>query len=42
VALTLKRLGVTRVRPLEGGFQAWRALGFPVTSITAVVAAGTG
>jgi 3-mercaptopyruvate sulfurtransferase SseA len=40
VALALRRLGVVRVRPLEGGFQAWRGLGFPVTSITPVVAAG--
>jgi membrane protein DedA with SNARE-associated domain/rhodanese-related sulfurtransferase len=29
-ALRLKRAGVTRVRPLEGGFPLWRDLGFPV------------
>jgi rhodanese-related sulfurtransferase len=30
VALLLKRRGVTRVRPLEGGFDAWNAKGYPV------------
>lgn len=29
-ALQLKRLGIRRVRPLEGGFARWRALGFPI------------
>ncbi len=29
-ALRLKRLGASRVRPLEGGFPLWRDLGFPV------------
>jgi rhodanese-related sulfurtransferase len=29
-ALRLKRGGVARVRPLEGGFPLWRDLGFPV------------
>jgi len=29
-ALRLKRRGVQRVRPLEGGFPSWRDLGFPV------------
>jgi membrane protein DedA with SNARE-associated domain/rhodanese-related sulfurtransferase len=29
-ALRLKRSGVRRVRPLEGGFEQWRKLGFPV------------
>jgi membrane protein DedA with SNARE-associated domain/rhodanese-related sulfurtransferase len=29
-ALRLKRRGVRRVRPLEGGFEHWRKLGFPV------------
>jgi membrane protein DedA with SNARE-associated domain/rhodanese-related sulfurtransferase len=27
--LKLRRFGVTRVRPLEGGFHAWRERGFP-------------
>ncbi len=29
-ALRLRRRGVDRVRPLEGGFSGWRDLGFPV------------
>jgi membrane protein DedA with SNARE-associated domain/rhodanese-related sulfurtransferase len=29
-ALLLKRHGVKRVRPLEGGFPVWKELGFPV------------
>jgi membrane protein DedA with SNARE-associated domain/rhodanese-related sulfurtransferase len=32
VALALLRKGIRRVRPLAGGLQAWRDLGFPVTS----------
>jgi len=30
VAQQLKRLGVTRVRPLAGGFLGWRELGYPL------------
>ena len=30
MALRLKRMGITRVRPLYGGFEAWRAKGFPL------------
>ncbi len=30
MALQLKRQGVTRVHPLQGGLAEWRALGFPV------------
>jgi len=33
VALRLRRVGVTRVRPLLGGFDAWRAGGFPVQPV---------
>jgi rhodanese-related sulfurtransferase len=29
-ALRLKRHGVKRVRPLEGGFPEWKELGFPI------------
>jgi membrane protein DedA with SNARE-associated domain/rhodanese-related sulfurtransferase len=29
-ALVLRRYGITRVRPLEGGFEAWRELNYPV------------
>ncbi len=30
VALQLKKHGITRVRPLEGGFYKWRELGYPM------------
>ena len=30
VALDLRRLGITRVRPLRGGLQGWRDAGYPV------------
>jgi membrane protein DedA with SNARE-associated domain/rhodanese-related sulfurtransferase len=33
VALQLKRHGVARVRPLEGGFPLWQELGFPVDAV---------
>jgi membrane protein DedA with SNARE-associated domain/rhodanese-related sulfurtransferase len=33
VALQLKRKGITRVRPLEGGLAAWMALKFPVRPV---------
>ncbi len=33
VALQLKRKGITRVRPLEGGLAAWMALNFPVRPV---------
>jgi len=26
----LQKFGITRVRPLEGGFDGWRELGYPV------------
>jgi membrane protein DedA with SNARE-associated domain/rhodanese-related sulfurtransferase len=29
-ALLLKRYGISRVRPLEGGFEAWQDLGYPI------------
>jgi 3-mercaptopyruvate sulfurtransferase SseA len=32
VALTLERHGWSDVRPLTGGFDAWRAGGYPVES----------
>jgi len=34
VALMLRRRGISRVRPLAGGLQAWRQLSFPVESGT--------
>lgn len=36
-ALRLRRRGVRRVRPLEGGFEAWTALGYPVEARAPVV-----
>jgi 3-mercaptopyruvate sulfurtransferase SseA len=30
VALLLRRQGITRVRPLLGGFDAWRERGYPL------------
>jgi len=33
VALQLKRAGIRRVRPLAGGFAAWRKLNFPVEPV---------
>ena len=33
MALQLKRKGITRVHPLEGGLAAWMALGFPVKAV---------
>lgn len=31
-ALRLRQLGITRLRPLAGGYMAWRKLGFPLDS----------
>jgi rhodanese-related sulfurtransferase len=36
VALQLKKLGFTRVRPLAGGFQAWVEARYPMVSETFV------
>jgi rhodanese-related sulfurtransferase len=33
VALLLRRRGVSRIRPLAGGFEGWRALGFPLEPV---------
>ena len=33
MALTLRRKGVTRVHPLQGGLAGWTALGFPVVQL---------
>jgi len=33
VALILRRRGIVRVRPLAGGFHAWRDRGFPLVAI---------
>ena len=33
MALQLKRQGITRVRPLQGGLRLWMDAAFPVTAI---------
>jgi len=33
VALQLKRKGITRVHPLQGGLAGWMALNFPVETL---------
>ena len=38
VALQLKKAGVRRVRPLKGGFELWRKLGYPLEPVEAQVA----
>jgi hypothetical protein len=39
VALKLKRFGSERVRPLLGGIEAWKDLGFPVVPLAEATAA---
>ena len=34
MALLLKRHGIERVRPLAGGFAAWRERGYPVVELS--------
>jgi membrane protein DedA with SNARE-associated domain/rhodanese-related sulfurtransferase len=38
VALELRRLGVTRVRPLRGGLQGWKDAGYPLQDAVLVTA----
>lgn len=33
MALTIRKLGVYRVRPLRGGFDEWKRLGYPLVEI---------
>ena len=37
MALILRRRGIERVRPLAGGFRAWRDLGYPMTGLVRVM-----
>ncbi|MFL6354032.1 MAG: hypothetical protein ACJ74Z_19575 [Bryobacteraceae bacterium] len=39
MALQLKRAGIQQVRPLAGGFEAWRDLGFPLEATSEIAAA---
>jgi len=32
-AMTLIKLGIERVRPLRGGYDEWKRLGFPVDAV---------
>jgi rhodanese-related sulfurtransferase len=41
VALLLKRRGIERVRPLAGGYHAWRDRGYPLLDLTPVVSGGS-
>jgi rhodanese-related sulfurtransferase len=34
-AMTLHKLGIDRVRPLRGGFDEWKRLGFPLQAVPA-------
>jgi 3-mercaptopyruvate sulfurtransferase SseA len=34
VALLLRKKGVKRIRPLEGGLEEWRRQGFPMANTT--------
>ena len=36
-AMTLHKLGIERVRPLRGGFDEWKRLGFPMDAIPPVI-----
>jgi rhodanese-related sulfurtransferase len=37
IAMQLRKAGIRRVRPLEGGLEAWRALGYPLEAVTGPV-----
>jgi 3-mercaptopyruvate sulfurtransferase SseA len=36
VALLLRKQGIMRIRPLLGGLEAWRNLGYPMENIEPV------
>ncbi|HZE80734.1 MAG TPA: hypothetical protein VE604_07505 [Candidatus Polarisedimenticolia bacterium] len=36
MAQQLQKLGITRVRPLQGGFHGWKDLGYPLVDATDV------
>jgi membrane protein DedA with SNARE-associated domain/rhodanese-related sulfurtransferase len=39
MALTLRKMGIFRVRPLRGGYDEWKRLGYPLVDIQAATAA---
>ncbi len=36
-AMTLHKLGIERVRPLRGGYDEWKRLGYPLDAIAPVM-----
>jgi rhodanese-related sulfurtransferase len=34
VALLLRKNGIKRIRPLQGGLDAWRERGYPLVTVT--------
>jgi rhodanese-related sulfurtransferase len=36
-AMTLHKLGIDRVRPLRGGYDEWKRLGYPLDAIEPVM-----
>ena len=40
MALLLKRYGIERVRPLAGGYRAWRDLGYPMADLKPAASEG--
>jgi rhodanese-related sulfurtransferase len=34
VALLLRKKGIRRIRPLQGGLEAWRDRGYPLVTVT--------
>jgi rhodanese-related sulfurtransferase len=34
VALLLRKNGIKRIRPLQGGLDAWRDRGYPLVTVT--------
>jgi 3-mercaptopyruvate sulfurtransferase SseA len=40
VALKLKRQGIEHIRPLQGGLDRWRELGYPLEEVLIAAASG--
>lgn len=38
VALTMRRFGIERIRPLRGGFDGWKQEGYPLVEISGSLA----
>jgi 3-mercaptopyruvate sulfurtransferase SseA len=37
VALLLRKQGIRRIRPLQGGLDAWRKLGYPLEAAAVAI-----